>query len=156
MDVVDDIEGQLEEVSRLKRWGHFNDALDYFRVNLEDHLDLPLVAIGYANLLLEQGSYKQVVDFISSRQPHPPKRTKCIPIGNGAVGRDLYETHINLLQLRARLSFESLSSRELELLQLDFHSFVQYLEERAYSRHVDRLSIARGMPIDPTEVKCTA
>ena len=52
LDVADDIEGHLEEVSRLKRWGHFQDAIEYFTANLEYHLDLPLVLLECTDLLV--------------------------------------------------------------------------------------------------------
>ncbi|KAJ5371224.1 uncharacterized protein N7496_007316 [Penicillium cataractarum] len=57
LDVADGIECHLEEVSRLKRSGHFPEAIKYFNANLEDHLGLPLILLECADLLVEQGYY---------------------------------------------------------------------------------------------------
>ncbi|KAJ5159633.1 uncharacterized protein N7482_006637 [Penicillium canariense] len=150
LDVADDIEGHLEEVSRLKRWGHFNEAIEYFAAHLEVHLDLPLVVLEYVDLLLEQGSYQQLVPFISNQQLNPPQSQKCLPLSSEENGPDLYQLHSELLGLRMRLPFESLSVEDLEVLQTD--SFNEYLDKRANSRHVDHPQSDRGIPFDSTEV----
>ena len=150
LDVADDLETHLEEVSRLKRWGHFDAAIEYCAANLEHHSDLPLVVLAYADLLLEQGSYHQLVSFVSSQRWDHEQKQKCLPISSDEKGPDLYGLLYDLIGLRARLPFESLSLNDLELLQTD--SFAEYLNKRVNSRHVAARRSGQGLPFDSTEV----
>lgn len=63
LDVAEDIEGHIEEFSYLKRLGNFKAAEKYFHTNLQDYIDLLPVTVEYADMLLEQGAYKRLVDF---------------------------------------------------------------------------------------------
>ncbi|KAF7944399.1 hypothetical protein EAE96_010796 [Botrytis aclada] len=68
-DCSEDIENYLEELSRLKRLGRFNDAKRYFtacRVYCSDHPDL---IIDYIDTLMSQGAFKDVVELITSENP---------------------------------------------------------------------------------------
>ncbi|TGO63262.1 hypothetical protein BCON_0014g00510 [Botryotinia convoluta] len=68
-DCSEDIESYLEELSRLKRLGRFNDAKRYFkacRVYCGDHPDL---VIDYIDTLLSQGACKDVLELITSENP---------------------------------------------------------------------------------------
>ncbi|KAF7865691.1 hypothetical protein EAF04_005857 [Stromatinia cepivora] len=64
-----DIESHLEELSRLKRLGRFNDARRYFdscRAYCGDHPDL---IVDYVDTLLEQGAFKDVLDLVTNKDP---------------------------------------------------------------------------------------
>ncbi|TEY87385.1 hypothetical protein BOTCAL_0003g00660 [Botryotinia calthae] len=68
-DCSEDIEDYLEELSRLKRLGRFNDAKRYFkacRVYCSDHPDL---MIDYIDTLMSQGACKDVVELITVENP---------------------------------------------------------------------------------------
>ncbi|XXG98476.1 hypothetical protein Hte_004800 [Hypoxylon texense] len=57
MPVQEDLEEVMEEFCRLQRLGDFTSATQFFRDNLQDHLDKPYILIEYAEMLLEQGDY---------------------------------------------------------------------------------------------------
>ncbi|KAI0394420.1 hypothetical protein F5Y17DRAFT_251932 [Xylariaceae sp. FL0594] len=62
MEIEVDLEEQLEEMSRLCKLGHFSSARKFFDGNLRHHMDKdPYVVIQYADLLLHQGSFKEVI-----------------------------------------------------------------------------------------------
>jgi hypothetical protein len=73
LDVEGDLDGQLEEFSRLMRIGHFKAADQYFQNNLLDHIDNPFIAVGYANMLLEQGAYKRLDELIQDGEITSPQ-----------------------------------------------------------------------------------
>ncbi|KAI1824787.1 hypothetical protein F4861DRAFT_538622 [Xylaria intraflava] len=60
MDLEEDVEGQLNEMSRLSRLGHFSSAKRLFDENLQHRMDDPYVLVQYADLLLHQGDFKGV------------------------------------------------------------------------------------------------
>lgn len=68
MEVGEDLDSWLEEFSRLKRLGHFHAAEQYFEDNLRDFSGILPVAIEYSDMLVEQGAYKRLRQFISSRR----------------------------------------------------------------------------------------
>lgn len=68
MEVGEDLDSWLEEFSRLKRLGHFHAAEQYFEDNLRDFSGILPVAIEYADMLVEQGAYKRLRQFISSHR----------------------------------------------------------------------------------------
>jgi hypothetical protein len=153
LDVADDIEGHLEEVSRLKRWGHFHEAIEYFTANLKHHLDLPLVFLGYADLLVEQGSYGHFYTPVSSQRWDHQLKSKCLPISSDENGPDLYKQHFNLLGLRNILSFTSFSANDMdEMDHLQPDSFCEYLDKRASSRRGTHSAHGDEIPFDSTEV----
>lgn len=149
LDVADDIEGHLEEVSRLKRWGHFQEAIGYFTANLEQHLDLSLVRLECIDLFLEQGSYHQLDNFVFNH-PRTDRKMKRLPIGSDEKGPDLYEQHAIPLVLRKALSFTSFPANEMDLSQAD--SFCEYLDKRTTSRRGTRSAHGDEIPFDSTEV----
>lgn len=153
LDITDDIESHLEAVARLKRWGHFKEAKQYFAANLEHHLDLPLVLLEYCDLLVKQGSYTEFSSFVSSRWWDSDQKTKCLPISDGETGPDLYELHYDLLKLRARIPFVGASTDDLEVLQT--LSFCNYLDKRATSRQGQHVPHGVGIPFDSTGVRST-
>lgn len=60
MDVEEDLEHQLDEMSRLSRLGHFSEAKEFFGENLQRRIDNPYILVQYADLLLQQGDFKSV------------------------------------------------------------------------------------------------
>jgi hypothetical protein len=123
LDIADDIEGHLEEVSRLRRWGHFQEANEYFAETLEHHLDLPRVALEYADLLVDQGSYQEFNNFVSDRPwKSLDQKKKCLPIKDAEAIPNLYQLHSQLLEMRGKLSFVSLAVNDLDLIQTDSFS----------------------------------
>lgn len=144
LDVADDIESHLEELSRLKRWGHFKEATQYFGENLEHQLDLPLVFLQYSDLLIEQGAYGERLPSGATHWWDDDQKAKCLPIGNEQHGPNLYTLHLEVLTLRAELFSQSLSGEDLDFLHTD--NFWKYLDERTASRHEVRI------PFDSTEV----
>jgi hypothetical protein len=64
LDVEGDVESQLEEFSRLQRLGDFHAAEQYFQTNLDEYLNIPLVAVEYAEMLLQQGAYQRLKDLL--------------------------------------------------------------------------------------------
>ncbi|KND92321.1 hypothetical protein TOPH_03010 [Tolypocladium ophioglossoides CBS 100239] len=73
LDVTDDLEGVLEEHSRLRRLGHFNAAIAQFDDHLEHFLDNKYVLVQYGQCLLEAKQYKQLVNVAID---HPPKSSE--------------------------------------------------------------------------------
>jgi hypothetical protein len=146
LDVVDDIESQLEEMGRLKRWGHFKEALEYFKLNLECHLDLPWVTIEYADLLLEQGAYQKLVQL----RLKAPTKPKFIPV-TGARQPDLYGTHFQLIEKCARLSFESLTVHGLGYHEIE--ECASYFHRRTHEQRYSHHKVGLETAFDSTEVK---
>ncbi|KAI1274896.1 hypothetical protein F5Y07DRAFT_192557 [Xylaria sp. FL0933] len=60
MDIEEDLEDRLDEMSRLSRLGDFASARKYFQEHLHHHIDNPYVLVHYADLLLHQGDFKAV------------------------------------------------------------------------------------------------
>ncbi|KAI0537465.1 hypothetical protein GGR58DRAFT_347191 [Xylaria digitata] len=60
MDLEEDLEDRLDELSRLSRLGHFSSAKKFFEEHLNHHIDNPYVFVQYADLLLHQGDFKSV------------------------------------------------------------------------------------------------
>jgi hypothetical protein len=71
LDIEEDVEGQLEELSRLKILGHFNVAEQHFQTNLRDYSDVPPVAVEYAEMLLQQGAYKRLKELLLKQELKP-------------------------------------------------------------------------------------
>ncbi|KAI1421220.1 hypothetical protein F5Y12DRAFT_39986 [Xylaria sp. FL1777] len=60
MDLEEDLEDRLDEMSRLSRLGYFSSAKEFFQEHLRHHIDNPYVLVQYADLLLHQGDFKGV------------------------------------------------------------------------------------------------
>jgi hypothetical protein len=75
LEIEQDFEGCVEEFTRLSRVGNFSDADAYFQANLsDDYLHLPDMALLYADMLLEQGSYNRFYKFTTDNEPAWPER----------------------------------------------------------------------------------
>ncbi|GIJ84825.1 hypothetical protein Asppvi_003676 [Aspergillus pseudoviridinutans] len=67
LDAALDIRPDLQRLVRLNRLGYFNEAISLFEERLAPHIDFFPVASEYADLLLEQGSFGDLHEFVSSR-----------------------------------------------------------------------------------------
>ncbi|KAJ5797952.1 uncharacterized protein N7503_007248 [Penicillium pulvis] len=146
LDVADDIEGQLEELGRLRRWGHFKEALEYFESNLQQHVQLPMVTTEYANLLLEQGAYKKLIQL----RLEAPQKVKSIP-GTGADQLDLYRTHFDTIEKLAELYFQSLAIDDLDFVHSEESAL--HFDLRISDRRVSNSTVGPGTSFDYTEVQ---
>ena len=63
LDVEDDLDLALENLSRLSRLGDFTSARALFHETLENHLDKPQVLIRWTETLLRQGDYKSLLSI---------------------------------------------------------------------------------------------
>ncbi|KAJ5116252.1 hypothetical protein N7456_000600 [Penicillium angulare] len=146
VNISDDIEGHCEELSRLKRWGHFSMALKYFEFNLQQHLDLPIVAIEYADLLSEQGCYKEVVRC----RLNLLEDLKIVP-SSFEPSDDLYKTHFELLLLKAKVAFQGLTPGDLNSYEPD--AFLRAINRKVRSRFGEKNDSGRVVPFDYTEIQ---
>ncbi|KAK5625170.1 hypothetical protein RRF57_000886 [Xylaria bambusicola] len=60
MDIEDDLEDFIDELSRLSRLGHFSTAHKFFQEHLRHYMDNPYVLVCWSGLLLRQGDFKGV------------------------------------------------------------------------------------------------
>ncbi|KAI2829009.1 hypothetical protein CBS147343_4415 [Aspergillus niger] len=67
LDVALDLEHELGYLARLNRLGHFKKGIRYFERRLAPYVDFFPVVAEYADLLLEQGNFGNLHQFISSR-----------------------------------------------------------------------------------------
>ncbi|KAF3764093.1 hypothetical protein M406DRAFT_351577 [Cryphonectria parasitica EP155] len=67
-ELVPDIEDELEEFSRLTRMGDFRRAKVYFTNHLKDHIGDAFVFIHYAEMLLEAGDFRSIVQLEAHAQ----------------------------------------------------------------------------------------
>jgi hypothetical protein len=67
LDIEVDIVEDLETLARLNRLGRFKEAIALFKEKLQEHLDFFPVVAEYADLLLEQGSFGRLSEFLSGR-----------------------------------------------------------------------------------------
>lgn len=66
VDTQEDIPGELEAFIRLNRLGRFSEAKAFFEETLRPHVDQFPVFIEYADLLLEQGNFRSLSEFLGS------------------------------------------------------------------------------------------
>ncbi|KAJ5753974.1 uncharacterized protein N7511_008127 [Penicillium nucicola] len=68
MEIVDDIESRIEEFSKLKRLGDFRTAEQFYRDFLEPLSDTYVIANEYADMLIEQGAYEKLNQYMRTKQ----------------------------------------------------------------------------------------
>ncbi|KAL4970499.1 uncharacterized protein BDV14DRAFT_195186 [Aspergillus stella-maris] len=105
MDVAEDVDSLLEEFSRLKRLGDFCSAEQHFRDYLEIYADMLPVIIEYADMLVEQGSYSRLNQFISSQRTVISKQAAAIDMQSNTA---MYLANLNLIE-----AFSAMHSRGL-------------------------------------------
>lgn len=64
--IIQDVEEDLEEYTRLTRIGHFGDASKFFRETLHRHLGCFAVLAEHCNALIYQGDYKSASAVLSA------------------------------------------------------------------------------------------
>lgn len=62
-----DISDDIERLAQLSRLGRFNEAIVLFKERLALHVDFFPVVAEYADLLLEQGNFRDLHQFVSNR-----------------------------------------------------------------------------------------
>lgn len=67
LEVLEDLDEELEEFSRLARMGNFREAKSFFDEKLRIFMDKPYVFVQYAEMLLRQGDYKSIQLLDDSR-----------------------------------------------------------------------------------------
>ena len=69
LPLQDDLEDVLEECSRLRRLGHFNEAIALFRNRLSYFLDNRYVLVQYAQCLYEAGQHAELEKLAKEKAP---------------------------------------------------------------------------------------
>ncbi|KAL4745195.1 hypothetical protein BDW72DRAFT_198866 [Aspergillus terricola var. indicus] len=118
MDVTDDLGALLEEFSRLKRLGDYSVAARYFEEGLRDHADIILVTIEYADMLVEQGAYRELAEFL---RPHHDILSQQLWTDASRTdpehSRCLYETNLQLIDAFAAIHRNGDMGRSEEIVQ---------------------------------------
>ncbi|GLA36229.1 hypothetical protein AnigIFM63309_002147 [Aspergillus niger] len=99
MDIVEDVGSLLEEFSRLKRLGHFQEAEQYFQDFLSAFMELSPVIIEFADMLIEQGSYERLHRVLSQQQQQDlgtSNSNSSLKQGNSA--KSLYQANLHLVR----------------------------------------------------------
>ncbi|KAK0708856.1 hypothetical protein B0T21DRAFT_352885 [Apiosordaria backusii] len=73
LPVQDDLEDLLEECSKLRRLGHFHEALELFQDQLEHFYDNRYVLLQYGQCLLEAGQHAQLETLANNHWPSRPQ-----------------------------------------------------------------------------------
>ncbi|KAJ5086834.1 hypothetical protein NUU61_008141 [Penicillium alfredii] len=150
MDIAEDIEGALEELARLKRLGHFKEAQEYVATHLDHHLNLPLVAIEYADLLRQQGAHRQLHDLRNRRHLLPPLKSKFI-FGTDMKPPNLYRTHFELIEQSSELALQGLPRKQVLLIKNE--NILRYLNKRVPSWFISAyVRPNEDVSLDSTEV----
>ncbi|PWY66542.1 hypothetical protein BO83DRAFT_439800 [Aspergillus eucalypticola CBS 122712] len=99
MDIVEDVGSLLEEFSRLKRLGHFQEAEQYFEDSLCAFMELSPVTIEFADMLVEQGSYERLHRVMSQHQQQKLNTSDGISsVQEGSPAKFLYQANLQLVQ----------------------------------------------------------
>ncbi|OJI85402.1 hypothetical protein ASPTUDRAFT_41646 [Aspergillus tubingensis CBS 134.48] len=99
MDIVEDVGILLEEFSRLKRLGHFQEAEQYFQDSLCAFMELSPVTIEFADMLVEQGSYERLHRVLSQHQQQELNISDGISsLQEGSPAKFLYQANLQLVQ----------------------------------------------------------
>ncbi|PYI09514.1 hypothetical protein BO78DRAFT_384385 [Aspergillus sclerotiicarbonarius CBS 121057] len=72
LEISVDLTHDLESLARLNRLGHFKQAITLFETRLASHLDFFPVVAEHADLLLEQGAFGNLEQFVSDVLLDPP------------------------------------------------------------------------------------
>lgn len=76
LDIEPDIESCMEDFRQLVSFGRFKSAEECFEENLLDHVQEPIVTLGLAEMLLQQGAYGRLIDLC---QDHSTRKSKGLP-----------------------------------------------------------------------------
>ncbi|GLB09648.1 hypothetical protein AtubIFM57258_005574 [Aspergillus tubingensis] len=99
MDIVEDVGILLEEFSRLKRLGHFQEAEQYFQDSLCAFMELSPVMIEFADMLVEQGSYRRLHRVLLQHQQQELSTSDGISsLQEVSPAKFLYKASLHLLR----------------------------------------------------------
>ncbi|KAM3073438.1 hypothetical protein ACMFMF_006644 [Clarireedia jacksonii] len=98
-----DLDERLEEVARLRRFGHFTKAEQFFRDSLMAHIQNPRVAVEYADLLLDKGAIQHVRELVENEVVVIPIQTR--PNYTACIA-DLYWLIFQLIVNRANIAYQ--------------------------------------------------
>lgn len=101
LDITEDLEPDLDEFCHLSRLGNFHQAKQYFRENLEEHIEDPYVFVQYAQMLMEMGDYQSA-------------KALSVPYSLEESGNQLLQTNWKLIQSLCSLHTERLSDDHLQ------------------------------------------
>ncbi|OJZ89395.1 hypothetical protein ASPFODRAFT_216082 [Aspergillus luchuensis CBS 106.47] len=102
MDIVEDVGILLEEFSRLKRLGHFQEAEQYFQDSLCAFMELSPVMIEFADMLVEQGSYRRLHRVLLQHQQQELSTSDGISsLQEVSPAKFLYQANLHLLRVFA-------------------------------------------------------
>jgi hypothetical protein len=90
MDIAQDVESKLEEFSELKRLGQFHAAEQFYQDSLEPFSNFYPIAIEYADMLVEQGAYERLQQFMAAKKELLPS-TEQDPEDNPLQGGEVNE-----------------------------------------------------------------
>ncbi|KAF7865734.1 hypothetical protein EAF04_005900 [Stromatinia cepivora] len=113
-DIVEDYEEYLEEFSRLKRFGRFKDAEEYFQRNLFDQIRTPRIAVEYADMLLEQGAINHYLELRECGILRRPEQAKV-----GDVAGELNCRNFRLIHDRFLIDAEGYLGAALTMIDYD-------------------------------------
>lgn len=106
LPLLRDFQEELEEFCRLRRFGYFQQAEEYFKGSLDKVSDAPYVMIQHAEALLAAGDFKGVSRVINE-QPFEFDR-----LGENKDAKKL-AINLELLELLSQPSFPQLAPRAL-------------------------------------------
>lgn len=67
LKLEEDLESEIQQFAKLSRTGNYARAHDFFNHVLRNHIGFFPVAVEYADMLHEQGCYRQLSDFLKER-----------------------------------------------------------------------------------------
>ncbi|KAE8342804.1 hypothetical protein BDV24DRAFT_38632 [Aspergillus arachidicola] len=77
LELEEDIEKEIHHFVQLSRMGHYSEAQKFFDNTLGKHDYLFPIAAEYADMLLEQGSYRRAAEFL---QEHMRAKAKILDL----------------------------------------------------------------------------
>jgi hypothetical protein len=123
-----DIDSNLEEFARLRRFGLFKRAEEHFQNNLIDHIKDPRIAVEYIDMLLEQGDIHRIIkfaehqDFIKSPQTKSSDDDFIIKLPQAESSDDdkiieLYQRNFRLIETRANIAYRGDLMESLRVIE---------------------------------------
>ncbi|KAJ6444890.1 putative trehalase precursor [Purpureocillium lavendulum] len=118
LDATDDLESTLEEFSRLRRLGRFNDAVRHFETRLEHFLDNKYVLTQYGHFLDERVNAKEFAKLARRFPPQPVADSDALQLNWDML---VYLAGLeNDIESPVLQDIDKLGDRALDLLQESF------------------------------------
>ncbi|KAF4865432.1 hypothetical protein CGCSCA2_v001449 [Colletotrichum siamense] len=154
MDVTEDIEEELEQFSKLRRIGHFNEAKRYFEEHLENCIDNAYVLDQYGQFLLEISDIHTLTKLAREYPPGNVEKVasanwflvceRALQLNDDVCPQDKLQQAPDLRKLLT--NWPKLDSTELQCLINDLrvvkhgeHTAEEYGELYAHLHHEDRI-----------------